>query len=166
MATRHLSSFRFSPRGLLLAALALALAWALAGVPAAQAAFSSCRSDPIFVLSDGTILDVSVAIGTDVKSVDEIHYVVHGPRGVKLVTALATPTLGFEGLETVSYVDDLAARQYATDTVVYTALDNVSATAYTVFAGNNLGLLQLRLTAQYHAIEGWAGQHLVAYLSK
>jgi hypothetical protein len=48
----------------------------------AQAAFHSCRSGLVFVLSDGTIIDVQVEIGTSVKNVDEIHYVVHGPRGV------------------------------------------------------------------------------------
>src|SRR5690349_10364987 len=56
---------------LLLAALAVAAVFSLAHAPAAQAAFSSCRADPLFLLSDGTILDVQVGISTDVKNVDE-----------------------------------------------------------------------------------------------
>ena len=152
---------------LLLAALALAAVFGLAHAPAAQAAFSSCRADPLFLLSDGTILDVQVGISTDVKNVDEIHYVVHGPKGVKLVTALATPTLGFEGLETVTYIDDGASNKYSTDTVVYTAGGTVATSSYTTFAGLNLNLLSLKLlSAQYKVIQGWSGQHLVAYLSK
>jgi hypothetical protein len=157
---------RLALRWLLLASLVTALLLAVLHAPAAQAAFSSCRSDPLFILSDGTILDVSVAIGTDVSNVEEIHYVVHGPRGVKLVTAISTPTLGFEGLETVTYIADQDAREYSTDTIVHAEVSNVTATAYTIFAGNNLGILSLKLAAQYHAINGWAGQHLIAYLSK
>ncbi len=153
-------------RSLLVGSLLLALLFAVARTPVAQAAFSSCRADPVFVLSDGTIIDVQVDIGTDVKNVDEIHYVVHGPRGVKLIAAISTPTLGFEGLETVTYVADQAANQFVTDTVVETSVPSVRATSYTTFAGNSLLQLRLQLSAQYRAIEGWAGQHLIANLSK
>jgi hypothetical protein len=46
---------------------------------------------------------VTADIGTDVSNVREIHYVIHGPRGVKLVAAVSTPTLGFDGKETFAY---------------------------------------------------------------
>lgn len=147
-------------------ALSLVLALLLALAPTAQAAFSSCRGDPVFILSDGTVLDVQVEIGTSVTNVREIHYVVHGPRGVRLIASIATPTIGFQGLETVSYVADAAPNQYVTDTIVHTAVNNVRATSYTTFAGNTLLQLRLGLTAQYRVIEGWAGQHLIATLSK
>jgi hypothetical protein len=166
MAAHPVVKGRFAGRWLLLASLLLALVGALARTPAAHAAFSSCRADPIFILSDGTILDVQVGIATSVSNVDEIHYVVHGPKGVKLIAALATPTLGFDGLETVTYVADQAANKYVTDTLVRTAVSNVETTSYTTFAGNGLLSLNLRLSLQYHEIEGWAGQHLVAYLTK
>ncbi len=166
MVTKNLPLRRRLIRPLLVAGFLLALVLGAAHAPAVQAAFAGCRSDPVFVLSDGTILDVSVAIGTSVNNVDEIHYTVHGPKGVKLIAAISTPTLGFEGLETVTYIADGAPNQYVTDTIVHTSVSNVSTTAYTIFAGNGLLQLKLRLSAQYHAIEGWAGQHMVAYLSK
>ena len=141
----------------------------LAGAPAAQAAMRGCRADPVFVLSDGTILDVQVSIETDVSNVTGIHYVVHGPVGTRLVSSISTPTLGFTGKETVAYVADQAPNRYMTDTLVTTTQDNVGATSYTTFAGLTLSqILQLRLnsTLQYKVIYGMAGDHLIAYLRK
>lgn len=157
---------RLLGRRWLFAGLLLALLFAAVSAPAAQAAFSSCRADPVFILSDGTILDVQVGIGTSVTNVDEIHYVVRGPRGTKLIAAIATPTLGFTGLETITYIADQAPNQFVTETLVRTAVPNVRATSYTTFAGNSLLQLKLRLSAQYQVIEGWAGQTLIATLSK
>ena len=153
-------------RPLLAACLLLAVIFGASRAPAASAALGGCRSDPVFVLSDGTILDVTVEIGTAVSNVTEINYVVHGPKGVTLVTALSTPTIGFQGLERVSYVADGAANQYITDTVVQTSLSNVSTTARTVFAGNGLLALQLTLSAQFRAVQGVSGQHLISILNK
>ena len=134
--------------------------------PAANAALAGCRADPLFLLSDGTILDVSVAIETDVTNVDLIQYVVHGPRGVRLVAAISTPTIGFEGLERVQYVGDQARNQFVTDTLVQTSRDAVPVAAQTVFAGYNLGLLSLRLRAQLQVVNGYDDQHLIVRLSK
>ena len=156
-------------RPLLLAGILIAALVGLAGAPAAQAALRGCRADPVFVLSDGTILDVQVSIETDVSNVTSIHYVVHGPVGTRLVTFVSTPTLGFQGKETVGYVADQAPNRYVTDTLVTTADDNVGATSYTTFVGLTLSqALQLRLnpTLQYKVISGMAGDHLVAYLRK
>lgn len=143
---------------------------ALVGTPAAQAAMRGCRADPVFLLSDGTVLDVTVDIGTDVSNVKTIQYVVHGPRGTRLVSALSTPTIGFQGLETVSYVADQHSNKYVTDTLVTTTVPKVSVAAYTTFAANTVNLswssVQLGLSAQYQVIEGLAGQHLIAYLKK
>jgi hypothetical protein len=156
-------------RRLMLAGVLLVLMATLAPVLSAQAALRGCRADPVFILSDGTVLDLSVSIETDVANVKGIDYVVHGPRGTWLVTALSTPTLGFKGKETVRYVADLGPSQYATDTLVITPVQNVGASSYTVFAGVALNLswtLNLGLSAQYHVIEGLAGEHLIAYLKK
>ncbi|MEP7356307.1 MAG: hypothetical protein ABI847_03650 [Anaerolineales bacterium] len=153
-------------RSLLIASLLLAALFGISRAPTAQASLGGCRADPVFVLSDGTILDVSVDIGTSVSNVTEISYVVHGPKGVVLVASLSTPTLGFKGLERVSYVGDGAANQYITDTLVQTSVKSVSATAKTVFAGNGLLALQLSLSAQYRAVQGLAGQHLISILNK
>jgi hypothetical protein len=120
----------------------------------------------VFVLSDGTILDLTAVIDTDVANITEINYVVHGPKGVTLVASLSTPTIGFKGKERVTYVADTAAKQYITDTLVQTSIRNVHATSQTVFAGNGLLALQLSLSAQYTTAEGWTGQHLISTLHK
>ena len=65
----------------LLVAFLLAAVCALALAPTANAAVVGCRADPVVKLSDGTVLDVSVAIDADVSDVSEIHYTVHGPLG-------------------------------------------------------------------------------------
>jgi len=127
--------------------------------PISEAAVGGCRSDPIVILSDGTTLDVTADIGTDVSNVREIHYVVHGPRGVKLVLAISTPTLGFKGLETFTYYDDAAPNQYVTETLVQTAYNQVSVTSYTTFAKVVLNLSG-QLTLQYTPVEGFNNQIL------
>jgi hypothetical protein len=144
-----------------------AFLFAILRAPAANAALAGCRADPVFLLSDGTVLDVQVSIETSVRNVNVIQYIVHGPRGVKLLAAISTPTIGFQGLERVVYVADQAANTYVTDTLVQVDGSNVEASSYTIFAGNRLlSALQLSLTAQYHVIEGYAGQHLIATLRK
>jgi hypothetical protein len=153
-------------RSLLISTLLLAVLFGVGRAPAASASLGGCRADPVFTLSDGTILDLSADIGTSVGNVTEINYVVHGPKGVGLVLALSTPTIGFKGLEHVTYVADAAPKQYITDTVVKTSVKNVGVAAKTVFAANGLLALQLSLTAQYKTIQGWAGQHLVSTLYK
>lgn len=133
--------------------------------PAAQASVAGCRSDPVVILSDGTILDVTADIGTAVSNVSEIHYVVHGPRGVKLVGAISTPTLGFRGKESFSYYDDAAPKQYITETLVQTTYDHVSVTAQTTFANTTIGLSDL-LTLNYEPISGFNNQILRVLLRR
>ena len=151
------------PRSLLLSGLLLAM---LFGAPGASASLGGCRADPVFTLSDGTILDLTAVIGTDVANVTEINYVVHGPKGVGLILALSTPTLGFKGKEHVTYVADAPAKVYVTDTLVKTSVKNISVSSQTIFAANGLLALQLSLTAQYTTVQGWDGQHLVSTLHK
>ncbi len=148
-------------RSLLFSVLLLAV---LFSAPTASAALSGCRADPVFTLTDGTVLDVTAVINTDVGNITEIHYVVHGPKGVGLILALSTPTLGFKGKERVTYIADAAPKQYNTDTRVETSVDNVGVTAQTTFVGNGLLSLQLSLTAQYTAVKGWDGQNLISTL--
>ena len=150
-------------RSLLISALLLAV---LFGAPTASASLGGCRADPVFTLSDGTVLDLTAVIGTDVGNITEISYVVHGPKGTWLILALSTPTIGFKGKEHVTYVADAAPKQYITDTLIQTSISNVSATSQTTFVGNGLLSLQLSLTAQYTTVEGWAGQHLISTLHK
>ena len=133
--------------------------------PALEAAAGGCRSDPIVILSDGTILDISADIGTAVSNVREIHYVVHGPGGVKLVSAISTPTLGFSGKETFTYYADAAPNQYITETLVQTTYDQIRVTAHTTFA--NVGIsLSAPLTLQYKPINGFNNQILRMLLER
>jgi hypothetical protein len=147
--------------GLLLIGLALSESFA----PITEAAVGGCRADPIVTLSDGTILDVSAKIDTDVSNVREIHYVIHGPRDVKLVAAISTPTLGFEGKESFIYYDDAAPKQYITETLVQTSYDQVSVTAQTTFVNVTISLSDL-LTLQYQPINGFNNQILRAFLKR
>ena len=146
---------------LLLAGLAMSESLA----PAVEAAAAGCRSDPVVTLSDGTILDVTATIKTDVSNVREIHYVVHGPRGVKLVAAISTPTLGFKGKESFTYYDDAAPKRYITETLVQTSYDQVSVTAQTTFLNVTISLSDL-LTLQYKPISGFNNQILRAFLKR
>jgi hypothetical protein len=131
----------------------------------AEAAIGGCRSDPIVVLSDGTILDVSAEIGTDVSKVTDIHYVVHGPRGVQLVAAISTPTLGFTGKESFTYYDDAQPNEYITETLVRTVNDQIGVIAHTTFAKATIALSS-PLSLQYKPIKGFNNQTLRAVLKR
>ncbi len=113
-----------------------------------EAGFSSCSGDPILVLSDGSVLSVSVRIGTDASQVTTIDYAVHGPRGTKLVAVLNTPMVGFEGKEHFAFTDDAQPNQFLTDTMVQTRSNNVKVTATTT-----LGI-------RSKSVAGTNGQHL------
>ena len=154
-------------RLLALFAAALIILVSTPRTPEAYAALGGCRGDPVVILSDGTILDVSVAIEVSVSKVKTIQYIVHGPRGVSLVAAISTPTIGFQGKELFTYIDDAGPGQYVTDTFVTTVPDGIRVTSYTTFAGlgGSSGLLGL-LSLQYHPIYGFNGQHLIATLKK
>ena len=132
--------------------------------PISEAAVGGCRSDPVVVLSDGTILDISAAIDTDVSNVREIHYTVHGPRDVKVIS-ISIPTLGFTGKETFTYYDDAEPKQYITETLVQTTYDRVGVTAQTTFANVSISLSGL-LTLQYTPINGFNNQSLRALLKR
>jgi hypothetical protein len=48
----------------------------------ASAAFVKCRTDPIFLLSNGDTLNISLDISTDAANVRNATYVLHIPAGV------------------------------------------------------------------------------------
>jgi hypothetical protein len=133
--------------------------------PTAQAILMGCRSDPLIVLSDGTILDVSVSIDTHVANVTEIHYVVHGPSNASLVAAIRTPILGFSGKEVFTYIADAQADQYITETLVHTVPDQIGVTAYTTFSKASLAYSPL-LSLQYKPVRGFNAQILRAVLTR
>ena len=56
-------------------------------------AMSACRSDPIVVLSNGVVLDLSATIGIDVSNIDEIaqiSYTLHAPAGTTVAKVVST----------------------------------------------------------------------------
>jgi hypothetical protein len=128
-------------------------------VPTAAAAFKGCRSDPVVVLSDGTILDIQAEIGTDISSVREIHYTVHAPPGVQLIAAIRTPLLGFEGKETFTYIADANPREYVTETLVHTVDSPVPVTSHTTFVKATL-LGEISLNLFYTPVKGFNDQVL------
>jgi hypothetical protein len=133
--------------------------------PTADAIFRGCRSDPVVILSDGTVLDVQAEIGTHVSNVSEIHYVVHGPPGVKLVAAISTPMLGFKGTETFTYIADAKPGQYMTDTLVHTHVGRVPVTSHTTFAKTTL-LRNISLWIEYAPVKGFSGEVLRHVLAR
>ncbi len=45
---------------------------------------SSCRTDPVIVMSDGTGLDITATINTTVSNVASVAYTVDTPRGLSV----------------------------------------------------------------------------------
>ena len=126
--------------------------------PAAQASFDGCRSDPIIYLSDGTALDLTADIGTNVSNITEITYSVHVPRGLNVLLYLATPNIGFKGKEAFVLFNDAPAGQYETDTFVQTSNQGVAVTARTTLVGVYLSSLGLSLHSQ--PASGYSGDQL------
>jgi hypothetical protein len=62
----------------------------LLGASSAHAAFIGCRSDPIVILSNGVVIDLSANIADDVHDVQSITYVLHVPKGVSLLRSIST----------------------------------------------------------------------------
>lgn len=154
------------PLGHLLRLACLAVMLVIGGLhtPSAEAAVKGCRSDPVVILSDGTVLDIQVAVGTHVSNVKEIRYIVHGPPGVRLVAAIRTPMLGFTGKETFVYYADSAPHTYVTETLVKTADDFVPVTSYTTFAATALLDGGDLLSVQYRPVSGFNNEILRAVL--
>ena len=83
----------------------------------ASAAMRACRSDPIFKLSNGDIVTVTLNISTDAANVRNAIYVLHVPAGVTVTKA--TYTAGGIGTKEIYKVyQDSPAKIYTTDTLV------------------------------------------------
>ncbi len=64
-----------------------------------------CRADPIVILSNGVVLDLSASLDADVAQVQSIDYTLHGPKGVGVVRAISTDGV-VQYKEKFSYKDD------------------------------------------------------------
>lgn len=120
-----------------------------------SAAMRGCRADPIFKLSDGDILTVTLEIGTEDTSVKNVTYILHVPAGVSVMKAAYTAG-GIGTKEVYKLYQDSLAKTYTTDTVLTTqSTGNVAVTATT------------RLNSVYaKSASGYSGQHLIVTVSK
>lgn len=95
---------------------------------ATLAALIGCRSDPIIVLSNGTLVDVSADVDTTLWNVTEVHYTVHVPAGTKPVLIIRTKAW-LTSQETFSIYSDNAANAYSSSTMVQANTSNTAVTA-------------------------------------
>ncbi len=122
----------------------------------ASAALVRCRVDPIFVLSNGDVVTVTVDISTDPASVRDVTYILHVPAGVT-VKQVAHTARGLRLKEITKVYQDSPTGTYTTDTVVTTRnpSGSVAVISYTRMNG-----------IPTQAIFGYDGQHLVATISR
>jgi hypothetical protein len=126
-------------------------------VNVASAGWMHCRSDPIVILSNGLILDLSADISVLPWRVEQVDYVLHVPEGVSLVLSIATPTW-LTTIETFTLIDDAPPGEYHAETTVYTRNGNASVTAHTILV-SALGV-QLDMVST----PGFEGQVLHTYV--
>jgi hypothetical protein len=137
--------------GFILSACALV---SLSAAPAALASGSGCRTDPIVVFADGTVVDISTNINADIARVDHVEYTLHAPAGSRVVRVIYTPG----ARETLQLFADASANQFSSDTLVVTLDSGVDVTTTTAALG---GGRALRGSAS-----GWNGDHLQVQLSR
>jgi len=58
--------------------------------PRHAAAYGFCRSDPIVVLDNGAVLDLSATINADISAIKQIRYTLHAPAGTSVVRVIST----------------------------------------------------------------------------
>jgi hypothetical protein len=135
--------------------IALMLLVTFSATSQAYAARSICRTDPVVVLSDGTILEINAAIQTDISNIDHIDYVLHAPSGVKAVTIVYTDILPPIN-EKVILVNDSPSRTYSWATTIYTRSgEQVNATVNALFN-----------VLTYRTADGVTGQPIVISYTK
>ncbi len=110
---------------IILWALFLAIVVAPRGASAGQ---SACRTDPVVILADGTVIQMEAEIGTSIDRLQKVVYTVHAPVGSTVLTIVYTDTLLGIDEKVVFYADNPPGR-YTTDTVVYTRDRKTSVTA-------------------------------------
>lgn len=121
----------------------------------ASAALRSCRTDPIFKMSNGDSLAVTVDIAADATNVRNVTYLLHVPAGVT-VTKVTFTAGGLGTKEMYKVYQDSPAKTYTTDTVVTVQNTGAVTAAATT-----------RLNATYAVtVSGLTGQHLLATVSR
>ncbi|MEO7840867.1 MAG: hypothetical protein ABIU06_16110 [Anaerolineales bacterium] len=100
----------------------LLIALLMAAVPTMQAsaALASCRTDPIFQLSNGDKLTIVLDIKTASSNISHMTYVLHVPAGVTVTRVTYTPG-GIASKESYKlYQDSTTPKTYKTDILVTT----------------------------------------------
>lgn len=117
----------FRARALLLAPVLLA-AGSLLPQQSVYATLAACRSDPIVLLSNGAVLDLSATISDHASDVNRIVYVLHGPAGTTPLAVIHT-NAELARREQFTYHADQPAQTYTIDTYVATGAGSVPVTA-------------------------------------
>lgn len=83
----------------------------------ASAAYTVCYTDPVVVLSDGSVFTLQTSIQTDLSQVSSVDYYLHAPTGTSIV-AISYDQFG--SLENLHFSADLDQGSYKVDTDVTT----------------------------------------------
>jgi hypothetical protein len=119
--------------------------------PVAHASVGPCATDPLFIFSNGTELDVDTVI-TDISAdVQQAVFTIHVPTGTSLVAYVAG-ALGAK--ESWRVLADAAPGNYTTVTDVHAATQGIEVQATTQITGV--------LGAVAAVVEGQANQDLTA----
>lgn len=134
-----------------------ALLTILFGLPTAtaSAALVRCRTDPIFLLSNGDVISVTLEISTTSANVRNINYDLHVPAGVT-VKKVAYTSVNLRIPEQYQVYQDSPANTYTVDTMVTTQAPG--SVGVTVFARLNGGMTK--------SASGFNGQHLFITLDR
>jgi hypothetical protein len=121
----------------------------------ASAILVRCRTDPIFKLSNGDTVTVTLDISTADTNVRNVTYIVHVPA--RVTVSKVTYTAGGIGTKEMYKVyQDSPAKTYTTDTVVTT--QNTGSVAV---------IVTTKLNSTYvKSASGYNGQHLIVTISK
>ena len=119
-----------------------------------SAALLQCRTDPIFKLSNGDSITVTLNIATDEANIKNVSYALHVPAGVT-VTRVTYTASGIGTKEMYKVYQDGPAKTYTTDTVVTTQQTG----SVTVLATTCLNSISCK------SISGYNGSHLVVTIT-
>jgi hypothetical protein len=128
------------------------LAVALLIPSSTSAAVRVCRADPIIVLSNREILQTTAIIGTHIANVRQVKYIIHIPKGVRVLAVIHTSGQ-LRHKEVVELIDDLPPYHYTTRTVISTTQPNVRSIA------------QTRVLERHGSASGLSGQYLTIQIS-
>lgn len=110
-----------------------------------------CRSDPLVLLSNGVVLDLSADVAAPLWDIRRVTYTIRVPVGVRPLLVVRTPSWPTT-IEVTRVIADQPPGTYDTETTVTTR-------QHTEVRANliaKLGLLQIEL----QAVDGWSDEML------